>query len=146
MDKNQIAIEELKIFQDVIYGQEEIRFKIKSWAFALISAISIAFLSKKTNFSSVEYLFISVGILFLFFWTDAIHRVAQDRSQKRTFDIECFLRGETEYDGPKVNISLSRADTIKELLRSAKHVRVYFPYLVLLFIIFGISASGYQIT
>jgi len=145
-DKKQIALEEWKIVQDVIHDQEEIRFKIKGWAVALISAISITFLSKKINFSSAEYLFISVGIVLLFFWTDVIHRVAQDRSQKRTFDIECFLRRKTEYDGPKVSISLSRANTIKEQLRSAKHARVHFPYLVLLFIIFGISAGGYQIT
>lgn len=146
MDKEQMALEELKIIQDVIYDQEAIRFKIKGWAVALITAISIAFLSKKINFSSTEYLFTSVGIVLLFFWTDVIHRIAQDRAQKRALNIERFLRGETEYDGPKVSISLSRDNTIKDMLRSAKNVRVYFPYLVLLFILFGISASGYWIS
>ena len=136
MEIETIALEELKLVQSIIHNQEQMRVKVVGWCIAIISAISIAYLSKKLELPSNSYFGLSLAIVSIFLWLDTVHRVAVDRAIIRSGEIESFFRKEIEYDGPKIGKSISVKNGIPYQFRSLKNVRVYGPYLVLCFAVF----------
>jgi len=132
MDKQTIAVEELKIVEEIINYQESIRFKFLGWLITIISAISVAFLSSKLNISQNSFLLLSTLIIMIFLWLDTIHRVAVDRAIERAGKIERYLRAENKkYDGPKIGESISIKNGIKYQIIALANIRVYSPYLAL---------------
>ena len=133
MEPEVIALEEFKLVQSIINNQEQIRVKVVGWCIATISAISVAYLSKKFQFSPGSYFAVSLTIIVIFLWLDTVHRVAVDRAIIRSGEIESFFRKEVDYDGPKIGKSISVKNGIPYQLRSLKNVRVYGPYVALCF-------------
>lgn len=136
MTSKELALEELKILREIAQNQEELRFKIRGWCTALITALSVAFLSKEIKFSGGQFFLISSVVLFLFLWLDVLYRVAQDRAYTRSNIVESFLRGEEEkYEGPKIGSSLSMPNNRVDQLKSLNNIRVYSPYIPLLVLV-----------
>lgn len=130
MTKQQLALEELKMLQEIAQNQEELRFKIRGWCMALITALAVAFLSKELKLSGGHFALISSIILFLFLWLDVLYRVAQVRAFKRADAVESFLRGEEQtYEGPKIRSSLSIPNSLEEQKESLNNIRIYGPYI-----------------
>jgi len=139
LSKSQLALEELKLLQGIAEKQEELRFKIRGWCLALVTALTAAFLSEKTDFSGAQYILISCLILALFLWLDVLYRVAQDRALTRAEIVEKNLRGVEEYAGPLIRNSLSVKNTIKDQRTSLNNIRVYGPYLLLFIIVLPVG-------
>ena len=142
MEAEMIALEELKLVQSIIHTQEQMRFKVVGWCIATITGLSVAYLSEKLDLPHTSYFVLSILIILIFLWLDTVHRVAVDRAIMRSGEIEKALRGEAEYDGPKIGESLSLKNGILYQLRSLKNVRVYGPYLALLFAVSCIYFFG----
>lgn len=138
-DMNQLALEELKLLQGIAEAQETLRFKIRGWCVALITALSVAVLSHKILFPVGQFLLIAMVIMLTFLWLDVLYRVAQDRALKRAKLVEESLRGLVKYDGPKVRESLSVPNSVADQMLSLNNVRVYGPYLLLLVILFVVA-------
>jgi len=131
MEWKQLAFDEIKILNDIIGIQEDVRQKIRNWTIILISGVSIAFLSKKIDLGPYHYLAVCYSILLLFLWADVIHRVAQSRAIRRSIDVEKALGDGGQYDGPKIATSLSVSSNLREQWRAFNNVRVYSIYLIL---------------
>ena len=139
-DMNQLALEEFKLLQGIAEAQETLRFKIRSWCVALITALSVAVLSQKIQFSVCQFLLIATVIMLMFLWLDVLYRVAQDWALRRAKLVEESLRGLIKYDGPKVRESLSAPNSVADQVLSLNNVRVYGPYLLLLVILVVVAA------
>lgn len=139
LSKNEIALEELKILQGIAQNQEELRFKIRGWCLALVTAFSVAFLSEKVKFCGGQFILISSLIVVLFLWLDVLYRVAQDRAFARAKDVEKYLRGTGDYSGPLIRNSLSVPNSVKDQCESLNNIRVYGPYVLLFLIILSIG-------
>ena len=139
MEPVEIALSELKMVQDIIHNQEQMRLKVVGWCIAAVTGISIAFVSKTLVVPTKYYLALSLAITCIFLWLDTVHRVAVDRAIARSGDIEGFLRGEHEYDGPKIGKSISVASGARYQAESLKNVRVYGPYLALSLIVVAVA-------
>ena len=134
-----LAWEEVKLLQEIAKNQEDWRFKIRGWAMALVTALSVAAFSSDVRLSGSQYFMLSVVILLVTCWLDVIYRVAQNRALDRAGVVEKHLRGEGDYDGPKITESLSKPSTMAAQLTALTNVRVYGPY-VFLFIAIGLIA------
>ena len=130
-----LALEEFKMLQEIARDQEELRAKIRGWCVAIITALSVAALSKEIQISGATFLFVASVILCLFLWLDVLYRVAQDRAFRRAKKVEIILRGNLYYDGPRIRDSLSVPNSIEDQLQSLNNVRVFGPYFLLLIIV-----------
>lgn len=139
LSKSQLALEELKLLQGIAQNQEELRFKIRGWCLALVTALSVAFLSERIKFSGGQYIFVSCLILVLFLWLDVLYRVAQDRAFARKKVVEEYLRGIGEYSGPLIRDSLSGPNSVEEQCVSLNNIRVYGPYVFLFVIVLSVG-------
>lgn len=130
-----LAVEELKLIQGIIGRQEEVRLRLRSWGITLIAAASVAQLSGELELSASRYLFVSLSVIGLFWFLEAVHRRAEERAILRSAQIESALRGEEQYRGPLIRRSLKQpADWRKrrsEIITQAKHSRVAAIYICL---------------
>jgi len=134
LGKKQLALEELKLLQFIAQNQDNLRFKIRGWCAALITALVVSYMSQEIALSATQFVITSSLILFLFLWLDVLYRVAQDRAYNRSKIVEENLRGIGKYSGPLIRDSLSVPNSIEDQLLSLNNIRVYGPY-VFLFII-----------
>lgn len=141
MDEHQRAMEELRLLQEIIRHQEDLRAQLTNWSVGLISAISIVFLSAKIDLSGLHYILVGSALIIAFFWNNIIFRVAQSRAIARSNKVEECLRQGGDYDGPKIGDSIGGDNDIGEQVRAMNNVRIYAPYVILLIfvIIVGIS-------
>ncbi len=128
---NTLALEEYKLLQSIAEAQETLRFKIRGWCVALITALSVAVLSQKIHFSGGQFLSLASVIVLMFLWLDVLYRVAQDRALDRAKVVEKSLQGLIEYDGPKIRDKLSVQNSLADQVHALKNVRIYGPYLLL---------------
>ncbi len=131
MEWEQHAFAEIKILNDIVSLQETVRQKIRNWAITLVSAVSVAYLSKDIEISTHTYIIVCYSVLVLFLWADVIHRVAQSRAIKRTVQVEDCFSGQTQYDGPKIATSLSPNSNIRDQWHALNNVRIYSVYIIL---------------
>ncbi len=129
------AWEEIKLLHEIVKNQEEWRFKIRGWAVALLTALSVVAFSNDVKITGSQYLALSIVVLLVTCWIDVIYRVAQDRALERANIVEEQLRTQRKYDGPKIRVKLSRPNSIEAQLSALNNIRVYGPYLLLLFIV-----------
>ena len=123
MNKENMALEELKIFQKTISDHEDVFLKIRGWSITLVSAISVGYLSDRISISYFEYVFLSLMIVVFFSWSEAIHRVAQTRAKNRSGEIEQAIRGEIEYNGPSIRATFTQGNTLACLLYTSPSPR-----------------------
>lgn len=129
---SELAIDEMKILRDIAKHQEDQRLKIKGWLITLVTALSIAYLTKKLSISALQYVGLSLLLSVLFLWLDVVFKVAQNRALKRCADVENYLRvGAGNFDGPLISVTLSKANTCSEQLAALNNVRVYGVYVLL---------------
>jgi hypothetical protein len=126
-----MALEELKFLQDTIGRMEGIRLQLRGWNIVLLTALTAAFLAKDSPLSKGKYVSVSIGLSLLFFWLETVHRVAENRAIKRSNEVEAALRVETDYDGPRIGLSMSRANNLNEQLAAMNNIRMYLPYIVM---------------
>src|SRR5690349_24750348 len=116
IDRDSMALEELKFLQDSIARQEGLRLQFRGWNIALLTALTAAFLANNSPLSKGKYMAVSIGLSLLFFWLETVHRVAENRAIKRSNEVEAALRAEIDYDGPRIGRSMSRANNLNEQL------------------------------
>lgn len=107
MEWKEIALEELKILEEKITRHANLAFQTRSWLFALITALVVGLLDEKANLNGIRFLLIAFVLTLTFLWMELIQRIPQKQSMVRVSEIEKALRGETDYDGPKISKSLS---------------------------------------
>jgi len=133
-NKDLLALEEFKLLQEIAQNQEELRLKLRGWCVALVTALSVASLSKEIDLSGTRFFLISIMVVFMFLWLDVLYRVAQDRALKRAKVVEECLCDLKEYKGPCIRQNLSLPNSVTEQLQSLNNIRVYSPYLLLVMI------------
>jgi hypothetical protein len=139
MDKHELAMEELRLLQEIIKHQEDLRAQLMNWSVGLIGAGTFAFLTE-IKLSQSNFLFVGCTLVLASFWMNVIFRVAQDRAITRSHRVEQFLREGGEYDGPKIGLSLAARNSVAEQLQAANNIRMYSPYAILL--VFIVIASN----
>src|SRR5436305_14104265 len=97
-----MALEELKILQSVISKHDDLRSQVLGWCIALVTGLTIAYLSKPVALDRWGFVALSVAIVLLFLWVSVTYKVAQDRAIERARTIESQIRSKTVYDGPLV--------------------------------------------
>lgn len=135
-----IALEELRLLESIIAKHDDLRAHMMNWAVGLVTALSAAYLSDKSGLDHWGFLTVGAFVALLFFWMDAVYKVAQDRAIKRAALVEQHLRQLNEkepqpYDGPRIGESLSPANTWKEQWYAASRIRLWFPYFALLMLV-----------
>lgn len=120
------AIEELKLLQAFIGKSDDISLKIKGWSITLSTAYIIALATGKLTNGHLTLLALLVPLLFL--WLDVVFRVAQNRAIRRSSCIEEAIRGEREYDGPRIAKTLSQPNNLREQWQALNNVRMHIPY------------------
>lgn len=133
------ALDELRILQGIVARHDDISFKIKGWCVTLITGIMLALKSGNFAVSTKSSLILAFGISLLFLWVDVVYRVAEDRAIDRSDEIEKLMRDESEYDGPKIVMTLRKPNTLSDQYKSLKNVRIYLPYLILTMIVIIVS-------
>lgn len=137
MESSEMALEELKVLADIISRHDEISLKIKGWCTTLVTGFLVAMFSGTIQAPlNVSGLLVAV-IIVIFLWIDVVFRVAEDRAINRQGEVEKALRGEVQYDGPKIKWSLSTPNTFRDQLRSLNNNRIYLPYVALSIIVFS---------
>ena len=126
-NKFQIAIEERKIIQTIIESQETIRMKLVGWSISLVTALTIAFYSKKICLSNLSYFIFVIIIIIAFFIIDFINLKVFIIMTKRSFDVEKMIREDINtYDGPKIQEELNKGVSISKIKNYFR--RKYFLY------------------
>ncbi len=136
--RKDVALEELKILQEIIARHDDISFKIKGWCVTLITAIILAIKSGKFSISVSSGLVLLGGISILFLWVDIIYRVAEDRAISRSREVERLIRDHIVYDGPQIAESLSVKTTFMDQMSSLNNIRIYVPYIAISIIVLAV--------
>ena len=137
--RTEIALEELKILQQIVARHDDLSFKIKGWCVTLVTAIILAIKSDKYSISVSSGLSLLFGISLLFLWIDVIYRVAEDRAISRSRQVERLIRDHIVYDGPKIAESLSVKTTFMNQMRSLNNIRIYVPYISISIIVLAVT-------
>lgn len=138
MEKIELALEELKILQEIIARHDDISFKIKGWCLTLNIGILAALygVSGGNSIQLSKYLiYPSLLLIIVFFiWLEAIYRVAMNRAIQRTAKIEKEICENDLKDYPKINAALGKPNKIKDQLKALNNVRIVAPYLIIFII------------
>jgi|SRR6185369_3582 len=130
-----MALEELKMLQSIISKHDDLRSQVLGWCVALITGLTIAYLSKPVELYLWGFAALSISIVLLFLWVSVTYKVAQDRAIERARTIESQIRAQTAYDGPLVADSLSRANRWPDQKKALNNVRVWGPFAALLVLV-----------
>lgn len=131
-------LDELKLVQDIITTQEELCFKIISWAIGLITALTIGFFHKSVDINSLIYIISGCIIILGCFLVARNHWVTFYRAVSRSRKIEEEIKNNT-YTRVKINKALRTEDDLDFFI----YYRFYGPYLmlVILVIVSGLGKS-----
>lgn len=122
-----LAIEEIKLAQDLINTQENLHFKVFSWAIGVITALTIGFFHNNIDMHPAVYMTLGITVILIFNWVAKRHWNLFYCAAARSYDIELEVENDN-YSGIKLNRSLNAHEKDIEL----KHrMRLYAPYLAL---------------
>ena len=137
------AIEEWKVLQGAIQNQLKAVLRIRGWGFALITAIAFGYVGTRFEITQLQYLVLSLGVAVLFLWMELPHRVVQYLAIQRSIEVERMLRGEADYDGPRLSEALEQASNIRKNLKLSIQVvsnaLIYLPFSILILVVILIS-------
>ncbi len=130
------AEKELELLQSIVNQWVGFSFKIRGWLLALITGLTVGYLSGKIEFGGVVYLAISASLIACFWIIDQSQRVVAGLAIKRMQHIEELLRSDHPYDGPRITESLLPAlkplFVLKEVFKASFQALSFIPYFVLL--------------
>ncbi len=108
MDHRAEAWEEIKILQDIIHKQEDLRTKTKNWCIALFGGLSIAFANSNGKLDFLAYLLASIILVCIFWLLENLQRSIQMTTICHRNSVEESLLSELEsYKGPKIGKTFS---------------------------------------
>ena len=119
-------MDELKIVQDIITTQEELCFKVFSWAVGLVTALTIGMFHKSIEISSYMYVGCGITIVLGFYIVARHHWHTFSSAVVRSNEIEKEIKNNT-YQGVKINYVLNTDQSVG-LFGGYK---LWLPYLVL---------------
>jgi len=135
---DQCKIEEWKQLEGIIRLRWEFVFKIRGWLLALLTALTVALYSGHIPISRHWFLVIIYAIIIMFLWLEQVQVIIARRAIKRKEYVEMVLRGEAEYDGPKVTTELMPTGRfgilIREILSEVKNAMVIIPTILLIIV------------
>jgi len=133
-----LALDELKLVQDLIYRQETYAHSVFKSAFIVVVGLMLAFLSERFQIEKWMFLVLSVVILLSFCYAQLIYRESFIQLIKRSLELQGYLRGDQESipKGPLIYEAAHHLTPSKEgLFDAIKNPRFWFPNTLLLFMI-----------
>lgn len=130
------AMAEWSRLESIVSRQSELAFKTRSWLIALLTALLIGVFTGRISIAGHAYWVISYGLAVSFFLMEAIQRVPQSQALRRIARIEEHLRGERDYDGPRICIDLPLRLRVLDLLQEARTHIMWLPYLMIAIVVF----------
>jgi len=109
MELEEKSYKEIEILQAVITRQLEHALKVRGWLFLILSGLTIAYFTNKTEITWIWFLILSACLIIMFWVLEAIQHAILDFARTRMAIVESAVRGETTYDGPKICLSLAGA-------------------------------------
>jgi hypothetical protein len=101
-----LALEELRQLQGIIARYESQIFQIRGWLLVLVGALVAAILK---NLPPALFFVLNVVIIPVFAFMELLTRGPKRRAIQRAGEVEETLRGERDYDGPLIHLTLSRS-------------------------------------
>ena len=130
--------EELKIVQDVITTQEELCFRVYSWAAGFITALTIGFFHERVDIPTLIYSIVGIVIVIGFYIVGRHHWHTFSSAVVRSRQIEDAIN-DGSYSKFRMN-SVLKDDKCIEYFGGYK---LWAPYLVLLLIVLVCSSSSF---
>lgn len=134
-ERQETRLEELRLIQNIIAQQQDLRTRAVAWSVALNTGLIIARFSDTIQLAAWVYLCVALLATALFFWLDTTYKVAEDRAIERSNQIEESIRTDpaaTAYDGPKIGLSFIEPNTLSAQFHAANNVRLWGIHAVLL--------------
>lgn len=137
MDKQEIAADELKLIQDLIFKQEEFCYVAYRYGFIIISGLVLALFSEKVTINLNHYFIITSFVWAGSIYLQLIYRESFFCAVRRSHKIQKFLRGdEKQYRGPSIYESVHKIRPTWPAVREAlKNPRFTVPNLFLALIV-----------
>jgi hypothetical protein len=120
-----LEIEELKMLQQIIGRYDDHEIKIRSWLLGLLVALSIARYSEKIHMPGAWLGYLASGLVVLFLFIEVIHRIPKRKAIDRVAEVERAIRGECDYDGPRINEKLTQSAQVTKVIAEAAMLPVY---------------------
>lgn len=115
-----LALEELKLLQEVIGRHENHAMRVKGLLFVIIAGLTAATYAEGMR-GSRGWMFAGAIVLTLLFMVwELYHRAISQQAITRAGAVESQLRGEADYDGPKIGHSLSNKIELQHLIAEAR--------------------------
>lgn len=133
-DEKDLAFKELSLLQTLIDRQEKNRLQFRGWHIGLLTATSIAFLSKDRILSNKDFLIIGSSLTIIFSFLELIFGITENRAIERSLKIEKLIREDSNYDGPRIGLSLRPHKFLS--IKEFKYKIIFVVYSMLWFFIF----------
>ncbi len=101
-DSNKLAMEEIKILQNIVARHEEHIFKIRGWMLLIESALLGAQASSTIDLSLFSHFYWGIAVIFLCLVLELTQRETMRLAIQRVDNIEKAIRDGGNYDGSKV--------------------------------------------
>lgn len=114
-----LALEELKLLQEVIGRHENHAMRVKGLLFVIIAGLTAATYAEGMK-GSRGWMFVgAIGLTLLFMVWELYHRAISQQAIIRAGKVESQLRGKADYDGPRIGHSLSNKIELQHLITEA---------------------------
>lgn len=133
-EQKENAFKELALLQSLIDRQEKNRLQFRNWYIGLLTATTIAFLSKDKFLKNCDFLILGTGLTIIFAFLEVVYGITENRAIDRSLAVENQIRDGENYDGPKIGLSLRPKKFLS--LREFKYKIVTVVYFTLWLFIF----------
>jgi len=137
MEKKEIALAEYNHLENIITNYSDKFYRIRNWLLVILSGLMVGFYTEKISVDKCDLWYGSLLFIILFYFMEIIQRVVQKKAMIRVAHVEKCLKGEEEYDGPKITESLKISENPLTLflgvLIESKNALIWFPYLLMMF-------------
>jgi len=119
MGRDELALEEIKLLQEVIGRHEGHAMRVKGLFFVIIAGLTAAIYAEGLSGSRLLMFSGTIVLTLLFMVWELYHRAISQHAITRAGEVEEQLRQQAEYDGPKIGFSLRNRIGPAELLAEA---------------------------
>jgi hypothetical protein len=137
---DEMAIEEWKALSSLIERLENNEFQMRNWLLGLLTGLAVVMFSEKILLPWQAFLGIGVIVVAIFMLMDLVHRMPKRYAIIRSKEVERCLRGELEYDGPRLtspSILSKRPGKWKEFRRMWENTPYKFLLLLVVLLVAG---------